>query len=352
MVMYLNEASLGLLSKSGMALRLNPNEWKVLVAATKSLSVAKVSENASLPYSTVIDVVKRLARLKIGISFVPHLDKMGLRSVFLLYEDKPLRSLPIYTQTVYKLLSRKRYLGIKALIPENLEAEYVSAIPGEPLYSVRTTEVRYWTPEGKLTKYLPGYNIVLPSADGLDDVLAAARSLPHRYEKLWVDWVDLVIVYFKLKYAYTKLSDMARLIKESFGLEPPSRQLMSYHYRSHVVGLWAYNRTVFRLNTALVPMKLYLLTGKEGAFASRALVHAPYIFEALVGDSCSLVTGQPPSYLEPLIYEVLYSTNSEMPFGALLVTEEREMPWISPGAIEYYKNRGEFPEPTSESLQL
>lgn len=346
--MYASEASLGAIARSGLSLKLNPNEWKVISAAARALTVSKISELAPLPYSTVIDVVKRLSRLNIGISFVPHFDMMGFQSVFVILEQRELKQVPLYTQAVYKLLGKKQLVGVKALVPEKYVHDYVSAFRSEPVYALKTYEVKYWLPSGKLTRYVPGINVVVPTAEKLSEVIAESRVPEKPKERKWVDWVDLTVLYFKMKYAYTKLSEMSNLIKEGFKIEPPSRQLMSYHYRTHVINLWSHNRVIFRLNPELVPLKLYVFSGKEGESTARTLIQAPYMYEALVGESSAVVLGQPPSYLERLVYEIIYLTNPEMPLGALLVIDEREFPWLSTRVIERYRTRGEFPDPEEE----
>ncbi len=346
--MYISEASLGAISRGGLSLKLNPTEWRVISAATRALTVAKISEIASLPYSTVIDVVKRLARLSLGLSFVPHYDMIGFQSVFLLFEDYEIKQAPIYTQAVYRLLGKKRYIGVKALVPETRVPDYVSAFRREPLYTLKTYEVRHWMPSGRLTKYLPGLNIAIPTMEGISEVLAESRVPKKPVERKWIDWVDLVVLYFKMRYVYTKLSDITNLVRESFKIEPPSRQLMSYHYRTHVINFWSHNKINFRLNPELAPLKIYIFNGKEGGSAARTLIEAPYMHEALVGDSSAVIFGQPPSYLERLIYEVIHLTAPEMPFGALLVIDEREYPWLSARVIEYYRTRGEYLDPEEE----
>ncbi|QOJ78580.1 hypothetical protein IG193_07430 [Infirmifilum lucidum] len=350
--MYISEASLGAISRGGLSLKLNPNEWRVISAATRALTVAKISEIASLSYSTVIDVVKRLGRLNLGVSFVPHHDMLGFQHVFLLFEDYEIKQFPVFTQAVYKLLGRRRYIGVKALVPETRVPDYISAFRREPLYTLRTYEVRHWMPSGRLTKYLPGLNIVVPTMEKLGEVLAESRVPRKPRERKWVDWVDLVVLYFKMKYVYTKLSDMTNLVRENFRIEPPSRQLMSYHYRTHVVNFWSHNKINFRLNPELAPLKVYIFNGKEGESAARTLIEAPYMHEALVGESSAVILGQSPSHLERLIYEVIYLTAPEMPFGALLAVDEHEYPWLSARVIEYYRARGEYPDPEEEFFPM
>lgn len=351
-IMLMDDQILASIARSGFALRLNANEWKVLSAASKSLTIAKISETTKLPYSTVIDVVKRLARRGIIFSFVPHCDAIDLKPIFVLYGDRPLRNVPVYTQSVYDLRGKRNYKGVKALVPAKYIHDYLSLFPGELEYYLIGSEIRHWTPEGKLTNYHPKYGLLLPREDTLYEVIAESRVPLPAQERRWVDWVDLLIIYFKMRYSFTKLSDMAGIITQTFNIEPPSRQLMSYHYRTHVTSLWSYNRPSFRLNTALIPLKLFIFQGSEGETAAKTLIQAPYMYEAIVEFTKGLVIGQPPSFMESLVYQVINTTNPDIPFGFLLVTEEKSTPWISSKVIEYYKSKGEFPEPEVDSFEL
>ncbi|MEZ0346738.1 MAG: hypothetical protein ABWK01_09320 [Infirmifilum sp.] len=350
--MIVDDQALSSIARGGIALKLYPNEWEVISAATKALTISKISEATKLPYSTVIDVVKRLAKRNINLSFVPNYEKIGLKSLFLLFEEKPIRNFPVYTLSVYKIIGRKRYLGVEALVPERYLDDYISLFSGEPAYSLSTFEVKYWTPLGKLTQYYPRLGLLLPDSKHLMDVLREASVPPSPQEKKWIDWVDLVVLYFKVKYAFTKLSSMLTLVRQFFGVDPPSRQLMSYHYRTHVTALWSYNCPTFRLNTSLIPLKLFVFGGKEGETAARVLVQAPYMYEALVGESTAVVLGQPPSYLEPLIHTVMNMTTPELLFGPLLISSERSTPWITAKVVESYRVKGEFPDPTVDGFSF
>lgn len=348
--MLLDNQILPAIARSGLALKLNPNEWEVVKASTSALTIAKISETTRLPYSTVIDIVRRLSRKGILFSFVPYCDMVGLKPIFLLFPDKPIKSVPVYTRAVYSLLGRQRYKAVSALVPVKLINDYISYFSEEPIEFISTYEIRHWTASGKLTQYNSKLGILLPREEGLEDALVESRTAVTEHEKRWVDWVDLIILYFKMRYAFTKLSDVSEMVKQDFALKPPSRQLMSYHYRTHVVSLWSYNRTLFRLNTSLVPLKLYFFGGKEGLTAARVLVQAPYMYEGLVGESSAAVLGQPPNYMEPLIHEVLNVTNADMPYGSLLVVQEKQTAWISTRVIEHYRQKGDFPLPDIESF--
>ncbi|MHB9302484.1 helix-turn-helix domain-containing protein [Thermofilum pendens] len=334
------------IARSGEAFRLTPNEWKVLVSVVNSTTVSRVSEQAKLPYSTVIDVMRRLSGNGLGIHFIPYFDLAGLRKVFALIEGAPISGYPLYTTNVYRLIGRGFFTGVLGLVPDYLVNEFFASLPREPVATVVGDEYRHWAPTGRLTRYVAAHGIVVPAYDQLEDVLYASRGPVTRREKKWVDWVDVLIVYFKMKYAFTKLSDVYSLAKSVFGTAPPSRQLMSYHYRTHVSPLWSYNGVSFRIDRHLAPERVYVLRGNASKVAARTLIEAPFFFEALVNEESSVLLAQTPCYMSPLVYRVLAETRVDLPYGELLVAESWSFEWLTSDAVKHYRDHNEWLHPS------
>ncbi len=350
--MSIRENEYGIIAKTEEVLKLNPNEWRVLSAIPRSSTIARISELTGLPYSTVIDVVKRLSRMGIEMHFVPRYDVMNVKPLFLLFKAEGVERLPLYTVRVSRLKGRSSYLGVLALVPERHVDDYVAALPERPVERVEGEEVRHWLPTGRLTRYVSGLGLVLPSTERLEEVLAAGRAPIERREKRWVDWIDLLVIIFKMRYAYTKLSEVARLIEERLGMSAPSRQLMSYHYRTHVMGLWNYNAVGFRLNETVAPRRLYVFRGKESRVAARTLVEMPYFFESYIGEEGAATYAQPPCYTHRILYDILSTVDVDLPYGELFVTAEQELEWLPPEALRYYHDKGEWMPPTELSHEV
>ena len=350
--MVIRENEYGIIAKTDEVLKLNPNEWRVLSAIPRSNTIARISELTGLPYSTVIDVVKRLVRGGIKVNFVPHYDILGLMPLVLIYKGLKTQELPLYTIKVSKLMGTENYVAVEGLVPERFIDSYISAIPGEPLHVVKGLEIKHWLPTGRLTTYVSGLGLVIPTTEKMEEVLAAGRAPLERRERRWIDWIDLLVIIFKMQYSYTKLSDVSKMIESQLKIEAPSRQLMSYHYRTHVMGLWRYNSVSIKLNTTVAPLRFYYFEGKDARVAARVLTEMPYYFEALVDENVSAVYAQPPCYTHTLMYEILSQLNLEMPLGEVIRVDERELQWITSEAIKHYHDRGDWMDPSQFKHQV
>jgi len=344
------------IARSCESFKLSINEWKVLYYATNSSTVSRISEQAKLPYSTVIDVIKRLLRNNITMHFVPNLSMLGLKYVFLLFSGPPSPTYPPYTLRVYRLLGKQiypgvtgSYTGVLGLVPESHIPSYLKNFSCKPEFLVVGDEYKHWTPTGRLTRYDAALGIVVPNPEPLDEVILASMGPIAKWNKKWVDWIDLLIVYFKMKYAYTKLSEIHGSIRKVFGVEPPSRQLMSYHYRTHVSTLWSYNSIGYKLSQTLVPEKVYFFKGPHSKVLARTLTEAPSFYEALYNEEAGVVFSQPPSYIGPFFYTALSRSNVELPVGELLVESSRSLEWLSQEAVRYYKENNEWMDPSLQS---
>jgi DNA-binding Lrp family transcriptional regulator len=343
----------------GISLKLSLNEWKVLYYAPTSNTLSKISEQAKLPYSTVIDIIRRLQESKISMHFVPNLGLMGLKYVFLLFPGPPFREYPLYTLRVYRLIGKQifpgmtgLYTGVLGLVPESQVSNYVKSFGMQPEFQIVGDEYKHWTPNGKLTRYDTALGVVVPDIENIDDAILTSMSPIIRHERKWIDWIDLLIVYFKMKYAYTKLSEVHSSIRRVFGIDPPSRQLMSYHYRSHVAPLWTYNSVSYELPKTSVPEKIYIFKGPHSKVITRTLVEAPFFLEGLYSEDTGLVVGQPPSYVEPIFYTVLSKVNVEMPIGILLVEKLWNFEWLTQDAVKYYKENTEYADPSIQRIKF
>jgi hypothetical protein len=234
-------------------------------------------------------------------------------------------------------------------VPESHIPSYLKNFGCKPEFLVVGDEYKHWTPTGRLTRYDAALGIIVPNPEPLDEVILASMGPIVKWNKKWVDWIDLLIVYFKMKYAYTKLSEIHGSIRKVFGVEPPSRQLMSYHYRTHVSTLWSYNSIGYKLSQTLVPEKVYLFKGPHSKVIARTLTEAPSFYEALYNEEAGVVFSQPPSYIGPFFYTALSRSNVELPVGELLVESSRSLEWLSQEAVRYYKENNEWMDPSLQS---
>ncbi|MEM0377529.1 MAG: hypothetical protein QXI90_07145 [Thermofilum sp.] len=328
-------------------LKLSPTEWKVVQAYPKSLNLAKVAAATGLPYSTVVEATKRLWERGIRVSFNPRLGVLGAKPLLLVYEGDLQLEPPPYTVYAFKGLGKVKLHGFFALVPEPYVDDYLAELGRKPLVEVIGVELRYWDPNGRLTGYEPGLGVVVPDHSRVEEVVTARLETAQVEERRWVDWVDLLILSVKMNNAYAKLSPALSRLK---GVHGPllSRQLISYHFRMHVVPLWGGNVVRFKLPGSSCPERIYLLRGKGSRRVAGALVEAPYFYEALIGEELAAVLAQPPCAAQTLPYEVLCASG-DAEIEELILTERKSFEWLSSRLLQYYRDHGTWPPPSQAS---
>jgi hypothetical protein len=328
-------------------LRLAPAEWRILQAYPSSLNLAKVASSTGLPYSTVVDVTRRLRERGVTVHYVPKLDRLGVTPLLVVVEGDLPPQTPAYTVYRGEGIGKRRCTVLHALLPDRLVHDYLSLLPKEPLIEVRGLEVRYWDPRGRLTRYDAGRGVVVPDTSGLEEVVLSCSRPPSPEERKWVDWLDLLIISFKMRNAYAKLSSIVKSLEP--GEQTPSRQLLSYHYRMHVAPLWRANSVRYELPESC-PRKLYILEGKASAAAARSLVEAPYFHEAVVGDGLAGVLSQHPCTLEVLVYMAAYIASTvlaaDVDVEEVILTSFTRFEWLTPELLARYREHGAWPPPS------
>lgn len=300
-----------------------------------------------LPYSTVVDVTRRLRERGVTVHYVPKLDKLGVTPLLVVVEGDLPPPTPAYTVYRSEGIGKRKYTVLHALLPDRLVYEYLSLLPKEPVIEIRGVEVRYWDPRGRLTRYDAGRGIVVSDESDLEGVVLSCSKPTGFEERRWVDWLDLLIISLKMRNAYAKLSSVAKSLESRE--QAPSRQLLSYHYRMHVAPLWRVNSVRYELPGAC-PRKLYLLEGKACAAAARSLVEAPYFHEAVVGESTAGVLSQHPCMLEALVYKVVYIASTvfaaDVDLEEIILTEFTRFEWLTPELLARYREHGTWPSPS------
>uniref|UniRef100_A0A7C3SLC0 Lrp/AsnC family transcriptional regulator n=1 Tax=Thermofilum pendens TaxID=2269 RepID=A0A7C3SLC0_THEPE len=329
-------------------LRLTPTEWKILRAYPSSQNLAKVASSTGLPYSTVVDVTRRLRERGVTVHYVPKLDRLGVVPLLVVMEGDMPPQTPAYTVYRCEGIGKRKYTVLHALLPDRLVHDYLSLLPKEPAIEIRGLDVRYWDPRGRLTRYDAGRGVVVLDESDFEKVLLSCWEFRTPEERRWVDWLDLLILSYKMRNAYAKLSSV---MKKSSGFVEyaPSRQLLSYHYRMHVVPLWRVNAIRYELQGPC-PRKLYILEGKPSAAAACSLVEAPYFHEAVVGESAACVLSQHPCALEAFAYKVVYIAStvfsSEVDMEEIILTEFARYEWLTPELLSRYREHGTWPPPS------
>lgn len=328
-------------------LRFSLTEWRVVQAYPKSLNLAKVAASTGLPYSTVVDVTKRLWERGVRVSFIPRLGVIGAKPVLLVYQGDRTFEPPLYTVYAFRGLGKVKFHGVFALVPEAYVNDYLAELGREPIVEIIGAQVDYWNPNGRLTRYEPELGLVVPDSSRVGEVIGGRMDASQADERKWVDWVDLLILSVKMRNAYAKLSSTLSRLGSAYG-PVPSRQLVSYHFRMHVVPLWSGNVVRIEMQESPCPERIYLFRGKEAGRAARALIEAPYFNEALIGEGLAAVLAKPPCTAQILPYEVLSAAvNTEL--EEFILTERKSYEWLSDSILQYYRDHGTWP-PVSREL--
>ncbi|MEM4569441.1 MAG: hypothetical protein QXN73_07260, partial [Thermofilaceae archaeon] len=73
-----------------------------------------------------------------------------------------------------------------------------------------------------------------------------------------------------------------------------SHQLLSWHFRNHVLKLWSRNRVWLYADLNKIPYRLLYLEGRDAPAVARALVQLPWFHTAYIDFDRAIVSGQPP----------------------------------------------------------
>lgn len=302
-------------------LTFSPNEWRVLSAAVESLKLSDIAEKTGLPYTTVASIIKRLKN-KIKITFVPDYYRMGLKPVSIFLKNfVEIKNVPPYTLAVRRLYGLKSYTLITGLVPEKYVDMYIESFPEEPITYIVASDTFYWTPKSKLTAFLPNFNVVVPKIDkNVIYKIAAEKYEKREVEKAKLDSLDVLIIVWKMNYAFKKLTDIikeaARKYPEFYGLK---RQVLSYHFERHVLPLWKLNSIRAYLDFSMVPFRIYFFEGSEAPILAKVLTQLPYFYISNVDVDRAIAFAQPPCSMYKNIYKIISMFDVEMPLGEFVM---------------------------------
>jgi len=298
-------------------LNFTPTEWAVLSNAVDSLKIVDIAEKSGLPYNTVQNVIKRL-RNKIRIGFVPDYWKMVLVPIAAIFQGKMrIKNVPFYTTTVRKLYGTRTYTLVTGIVPEKYLDDYFSEFPYDPIVEIKALETKYWTPKARLTVFLLKLNIVAPKfGDSEIFKLAVEKTRLEKPSRVKLDKIDVIIVVWKIKYAFIKLAEIARKYHDTYRL---NKQLLSYHFKKHVIPLWRQNYIRAYLGLNSVPFRIYLFTGPDAATLAKILVELLHFSTAYIGEDIAAVTAQTPCHMHVDIHKLFSMFDVEIPLGDLII---------------------------------
>ncbi|MGC9146823.1 MAG: hypothetical protein ACP5GL_03225 [Infirmifilum sp.] len=284
---------------------------KLLYALPHSRTLRELARNAGVSHTAVRRLLKELStqgrfRVITDDSF------WGLTRVIVLdQEGRVPRHVPPGTTGLRTLISEQGSgTLIMSYIPKRLVDKYMETLREEVDVSEWFTSKEYiaWLPNPELEAVTPKdfEKLVDRSAEYVPPrTRAKPLSMPDEY--------DLILLWGKLLYGpFTRPSDIFSKIR---GVESPSKQVLSYHYRAHFQPGWRYT-TYFKLESTMeAPFIVYYLKGIESERVAKALALLPGHGMSFIGENHAIYMGQPLCGYHPLFLEIPQTYNVEAPYG-------------------------------------
>jgi len=257
---------------------MDSRDWLIITSIPRSLDVAKIAERSGLPQSTVSRRLKALLP-QINIKFIVSRKALKLKPIVLVFDKMPYR-LPAYTISCRKGVSYgDEVYVVAAAVPEDAISDYISLFPYEPKFVFIGEEHVFWRPD--LASH---YNIINEKLEVDYYKLKKIDNVWRKITPTTIDTYDLLIIFFKEKYAYTSLADISRqaLLK---GIRS-SQQLLSYHFRRHVLPIWLGNHVSLYRPLTEYPIRIhfYEVFNAENVVSKLSLI--PYIHTIYYSSDC------------------------------------------------------------------
>jgi len=264
--------------------------WRILKAVETSLTIMEISRKSNVNISTVSRVLSEIKQGSKGITtrFEINMEKAGIISVATI-SKKFVERLP-YLQSfrTLRVLGRKFYLYTALLPSERMIDEWLSNFEEKSL-TVRGLERRFWSPSSPSTVYSEGFVQGCP-----EQVTVSERDPPMLPEiEATIDEIDVLLYWEKSRWPFISLREIARESKKYLGREI-SHQVLSWHFRNHLLKLWNGNRIRLYVDLNRVPYRLLYLEGRDAPAIARALTQLPWFHTAYIDFDRAIISGQPP----------------------------------------------------------
>jgi len=282
---------------------LNEPVWRCINAAETSLSVSEVTRKSGLQSWEVSRILNNIKRQNIGVrlSFEIDYTKAKLLEIATI-SNKSLERVPyLRAQRVLRIFGRKLFLYTGMLPAEDSAvSEWLSTFE-ESALTVRALERRWWRTDASATAYREG--LVYGNVEAVKVVDKSQPALPGENEKE-LDDEDVLLLWAKFRWPFASLREAERESEKYLGRRV-SHQVLSWHFRNHVLKLWAGNRVWLYADAQQVPYRLLYLEGRDAPAVARALVQLPWFHTAYIDFGKAVVSGQPPCASMPHLYRVL-----------------------------------------------
>jgi hypothetical protein len=279
-------------------------DWNIIQAVEASLTISEViAKSRASSKMNVYRIMNKIKDFSLGIrvAFEGQLEKSGLLYIATI-SKKQLKEAPIYMQAerVLRLLGGRLFYYTGLLPAEDSAIEEWLSNFDESAITVRALERRWWRTNSPATVCHEGW--ICGNVDAVEITNASQPGLPVK--ELQLDDVDVLLLWAKFRWPFTPLREVEKESEKYLGRKV-SHQVLSYHFRNHVLKLWAGNRIWLYADAQQVPYRLLYLEGRDAPAVARALVQLPWFHTAYIDVGKAVVSGQPPCASMPHLYRVL-----------------------------------------------
>ncbi len=263
-------------------IRLTKSDFRILRALPRSLNYSEISRKAgfSQPY-----VSGRIRNMRTKFDFVFRVDfwSMSLQPLLIISEysetfvarAKKEGFQYVYTvEVAYKSL--EKLLLVDILAPRDEADEIVESLGLKVREVLRKRYEVMWRPDkSDLVELVDGKLVV--RIDKLSEVYEKCEEYREAERRVvQADKIDMLILWKKMEHPFLPLASIGRKL----GI---SQQLVSYHFRHHVLGQWIYNGVRVKAYEKIAPTFLVKVDVSSSSAALRLLELAmkiPYVQKA------------------------------------------------------------------------
>lgn len=313
--------------------KLSRNEWKFIYSMEDSLNLQEISRKTDLSYSNVYHIYNNL---RARADFFFHIDykKINLLPILVLINaNETLEYVNNFVISIRKIYGVHSYYLVYALVPYIYKREYIDSFDVEPVVIIEGLEVVKWRPSYNSCVYMPSKQILVPVFNSwIENIKELSKPVKEWYSSSQApDPIDIAIIMSKIKHPYRPLLKIIRnLRKYNPNIPVLSKQVLSYHYKQHVLKYWLYNTVNLYFDFNLVPFRLFYFEGPDAHIVARILTRYPMFYRALIDKDKAIVFGQPPGNIFENIYRIISMFDVEMPLGDLIVSLENMARFITP----------------------
>jgi len=302
----------------------NEPVWHCIKASETSLSISELASKAMISVSETSRILRRIRNQGIGIrlSFETKLEKAGILCIATI-SRKDLEEVPyVQAKRILRVLGRKLFLYTGLLPAEDSAIEEWLSMFEESALTVRALEQRWWKVDAPATVYNEGWVY-----GNIEAVKVTEKYQPSLLleKEVKLDEIDVLLMGIKFRWPFTSLREIEKESEKYFGRKV-SHQVLSYHFRNHVLKIWAGNRVRLYADTQQVPYRLIYLEGRDAPAVARAFIQLPWFHTTYIDIGKAVVSGQPPCVSMPHLYKALGDLDVDVVEFAMEVSVAKWVP--------------------------